>query len=346
MTNLKKSYFYIIIAFLIIISAVISIVIFVSLFNEINQLNEAMARDVISRRLEHSFSAINDFPGSAGKDILFLHNLSSVQNLHNTTSKIISPEVYSDFKHILNNNGAYKDLFFYRKEFNCVMRVSENEKYNNKSCEIPPPFIADILTKAAPLTMGQVYISPIISYRDISLDNNDSPVIAYVTPANTDCSIISIIDANYFLEEVRRLSREGESVFLLDKDGSYFANTDRTKEKFSGGVNNFYRDFSEVPAGTLADFNVRWLETKTKNFAFWRIYPTESNFAIYEGTNTILGENHTDDYFWTMAAVSDRSRVNEWRNNSTQFIAILIILVAHLLIAGFSFTLKKTYEYN
>lgn len=298
MENFRKNILNIII-FLVAISAVISIAIFIFHFNEERRLEETILRDVIGRRLEHSFAMINDFPGSAGKDILFLRALSSVRSLHNAAGRKISPEVYGDFKNILRNNSAYKDLFFYKKNFNCVMRVSGDNKYDNDSCETPSPFIADIIKQAAPLSSGEAHISLLMTYEGVA-------VIAYATPVNDNDGIISIINANYFLEEIRRLSREKEAVFLLDKDGAYLANVDRAKEKFSGSADNFYRDFSEVPGRTLSDAGIRWLETEDKIFAFWRIYPTESNFAIYEGANKILGEKHQDEYFWIMAAVSDK----------------------------------------
>lgn len=357
-----RNHIFTIVLSLIVASTVISIVAVSFRFNEADRLRKALARDAISQRLDRSFTAMNDFPGSAGKDILFLHNLSSVQSLHGEPTRIMSPEIRNDFKNFLENNGAYQDLFFYKKNFNCVMRVSSKQA-SNDLCEAPPPLIANVLAKAAPLSMGEVYISSLISYKDIYPDGEDIPIVAYVSPAcpvrsasdnnfnsknadnvfngaNTDCSIVSIVNANYFLEEMRRLARNDEPVFLLDGDGAYLANADRAKEKFSGGTGNFYTDFPDVPKGALDDTSVRWIETETKNFAFWRIYPTESNFAVYEGANKVLGKKHQDEYFWVMAAASDKPKASMWQRNLSYIAAIAAILITHLSVAGLVLTMS------
>lgn len=328
------------------VSAAVSILAVTLRFNEATRLGEELSRDAVAKRLEHFFSTMNDFPGSAGKDILFLHSLSSVQNLHNTAERVISADVYRDFKNVLDKNSAYKDLLFYRKSFGCVMRVHDKDTSGTALCESPTPAIADILKKAEPLLMDEIYISPPMSYRDIFPGGDNIPVIVYVTPANTDCSVISIIDANYFLEEARRLSREGEAVFLLDNDGAYLANQDQSKEKFSDTAGNFYRDFPSVPDGALADTGMRFLETPEKSVTFWRIYPTESNFAIYEGSNKILGKGHTNEYFWVMAIVSEPVRAVFWWEDMTYLVSFFVVISAHALVAWFVLLITRVREVN
>lgn len=332
MTSFFRKHTTLIALFLISISATVSILAVTLRFNEAVRLGEELSRDAVTKRLEHFFSTMNDFPGSAGEDILFIHSLSSVQNLHNTTTRVISADVYRDFKNALDKNNAYKDLLFYRKNFGCVMRVRDDDTSGTALCKSPPATIADILKKAEPLSMDEIYISPPISYRDIFPGGDNIPVIVYVTPANTDCSIISIIDANYFLEEARRLSRDGEDVFLLDKDGAYLANQDQSKEKFSDTPGNFYTDFPSVPDGALADTDMRFLETPEKSITFWRIYPTESNFAIYEGSNKIFGEGHTNEYFWVMAIVSEPRRAPFWWEDTTYLVSFFVVVSAHALV--------------
>lgn len=348
MENIKKNIINVIIL-LVVISMFISANVFIFRSKEEARLNRAILRDAIGMRLGRSFAAVNDFPGSAGKDILFLHNLSSVRNLRGTTSRKISPEVYSDFKNILDSNAAYKDLFFYRKNFNCVLRVSGDNEYDNDLCETPPLIIADVLAQAVSLSMGEVYISPPMSYKDIfpeDEEKEDVVAIIYVTPVNNGSSVISIIDVNYFFEEIRRLAREGEAVFLLDQDGAYLASADRGKEKFLGSADNFYRDFSEIPAGALSDTDIRWLETKDKIFAFWRIYPTESNFAIYEGANKILGGEHQDEYFWAMAAVSDKLYGGARYGDLFDIFVIMAVLIIHFFIIGFLLVFRFSFANN
>lgn len=344
--KMLKKYIFIIIFTLVIISGAVSVSSVMFRFNESKQMEETLAGDAINRRLEGVFAAMNDFPGSAGKDLLFLHNLSSVQSLHKTDSRTISAALESDFKNFLKNNNQYKDLVFYRKNFNCVMRVSSNDEHSNDLCEEPPSIIANFLKESDPLSLGEVYISPLISYADISTRDEDRniPVIVYITPANTDCSIVSIIDANYFLEEVRRLAREDESVFLLDGDGVYLANADRSQEKFSDGIGNFYKDFPDIQNNALLDTKLRSFETATKRFSFRRIYPTESNFAIYEGTNKVFGKERKDEYFWIMAVVSDKITKSFWQSNLLYILIITTIIIAHFSVAGSVIVVKRFYE--
>lgn len=323
----------------IIVSAVVSVIFVVSQSNKVTRAEKISAYNAINHRLEKTFAAMNDFPGSAGKDILFLRALSSAQNMHKSESLVISPEMRDDFKNFLGNRNFYKDIFFYKKDFNCVIRENYNgqDKY---SCEAPTPFMSEIVTRVNFLVAEEIYISPIVSYSDISLKDEDRAisVVVYATPVNEDCAIISVIDADYFLDEFRRSTRDGESVFLLDRDGYYLANNDRSKEKLSGGVNdNFYKDFPEAPLGILSDVKVRVFETDTKIMMFGRIYPTESNFAIYEGANRIMGEGHTDEYFWTMAVVSDRSDIYSRYNNFYSVLIVATIMMTHIFVAGLLF---------
>lgn len=346
MTSFLKEHILSFVLLLVGVSATVSILAVTIRFNEATRLGEELSRDVVAKRLEHFFSTMNDFPGSAGKDILFLRSLSSVQNLHNTTERVISADVYRDFKNVLDKNSAYKDMLFYRKSFGCVMRVHDEDTSGTALCESPTPAIADILKKAEPLLMDEIYISPPMSYRDIFPSVDNVPVIIYVTPVNTDCSIISIIDANYFLEEARRLSREGEVVFLLDKDGAYLANQDQSKEKFTDTAGNFYRDFPSVPDGALVDTDMRFLETPKENITFWRIYPTESNFAIYEGSNKILGEGHPNEYFWVMAIVSESRHAVFWWKDMTYLVSFFVVVSVHTLVAWFVLLITRVREEN
>lgn len=346
MTSFFKKHILLIALLLIGVSATVSVLAITLRFNEAVRLGGELSRDAVAKRLERFFSTTSDFPGSAGEDILFLHSLSSVQNLHNTTERVISADMYRDFKNVLDKNDAYKDLLFYRKSFGCVMRVHDEDTSGTALCESQTPVIADILKKAEPLLVDEIYISPPMSYRDIFPKGDNVPVIVYVTPANTDCSVISIVDANYFLEEARRLSREGEAVFLLDKDGAYLANQDQSKEKFSDTAGNFYADFPYVPNGSLADTGVRFLETPEKSITFWRIYPTESNFAIYEGSNKILGRGHTNEYFWVMAIVSEPARAMFWWEDMTYLVSFFVVVSAHALVAWFVLLFPRAREVN
>lgn len=305
-----KKFIFIVIAFAVVF-IVISVAFVVSQSGRVTRAEKISAYNAINYRLEKTFAAMNDFPGSAGKDILFLRALSSAKNTRQSPILAMSPDMRDDFKSFLDNKNFYKDIFFYKKDFNCAIRENHNGQ-DEYSCSALTPFMTEIVARADSLAAEEIYISPIVSYANISLKDDDKAVsvIVYATPVDADSVIISVIDADYFLDEFRRSTRDGESVFLLDRDGYYLANSNRSKEKISGGINdNFYKDFPEAPLGILSDTNVRIFETDTKIMTFGRIYPTESNFAIYEGSNKTMGEGHKDEYFWTMAVVSDRAGI-------------------------------------
>lgn len=315
---------------------VVSAVFVVSQFDTATRAEKISAYNASNHRLEKTFAAMSDFPGSAGKDLLFLRALSSAKNMHQSSRLVMSPDLRDDFKNFLDNKNFYKDIFFYKKDFNCAIR----ENYDGQDeypCSALTPFMSEIVARIDALATEEIYISPIVSYANISLKDDDKAVsvIIYATPVDADCVIISVIDADYFLDEFRRSTRDGESVFLLDRDGYYLAHSDRSKEKISGGINDtFYKDFPEAPPGILSDTNVRVFETDTKIMTFGRIYPTESNFAIYEGSNKAMGERHKDEYFWTMAVVSDRADIYSRYSNSYGVVSGAAIMMAHIFVTG------------
>ena len=308
---------------------------------EVESLRQTLSRDAIDERLAHTFATLNDFPGSAGKDLLFLRTLSSVQNLHTSEKwdEQILNAAKSDFSNFMKDNYAYKELYFVRKSNGCAVRVKRDTGTPSASgekglptevaqastpCDEVPLAVSTAIADVNALSIGEIYISPLTLYEN-------TPVFFYATPVNTNCNIISMIDANYFLEDIRRLARDGEKIFLLDGNGSYLANYDHTKEKLWGADDSFYHDFPSVASSTLSDISMRRFETEKEIFTFWRIYPTESNFALYGGASKLLDGEHRDKYFWIIAAVSQKPQTDAFWGRSSVGASISAIAIAHLL---------------
>ena len=267
----------------IVASLVISILIVSNTASEAVTLRETLWRGAAEARLSRAFSVINDFPGSAGKDLLYLRTLSSEKSIH-------------DF---LLSRGVYDAMYRFDTRGACRVGVTVSEDGEDESgCGPISPDMQMTVERAQMLAPGEVYVSPLMLH-------GKTPALLYSTVFKGEISV-SIVHADYFLEDIRRLSRDGEAVFLLQSDGAYLAHAEKTKEKYFGGTTTFYQDFPEVPGDALADVALKRFESDKAIFTFWRIYPTESNFSVYEGANTIFGPKRSEQYFWVMVAVSEK----------------------------------------
>ena len=68
------------------------------------------------------------------------------------------------------------------------------------------------------------------------------PVIRYAMPVFSDNgdrkgAVVFNVYADYFLEDIRRLNKEGDTSFLIDNRGYYLAHSNKSKEfSFSGST--------------------------------------------------------------------------------------------------------------
>lgn len=151
--------------------------------------------------------------------------------------------------------------------------------------------------------------------------------------------MVAAIDANYFLEEVRRLARPDETVLLLDRDGAYLANPDPTKERAAGSSATFYSDYSAVAKDTLTQ-DVRSLEAGGKAFTFHRVYPTGGGFTLSEDGAALSG----DEYYWIIASVSGGQGSKTWWQANSYLPVILLIILLQLIIVGLSCLAFRQYR--
>lgn len=304
-------------AILVVAATMISIVAISTRTADLNKLANAHMLSTIDSRLESAFATINAFPGSAGKDLLFLKTLTRAE----------------DFHAFIGGNDAYRALFLFDGSGICIMKI-ERGRSGGGLCEAPPVDVMHALERAEMLDADVVHISPLILYEG-------APALLYVTARTEGGMIISVIDADYFLEEIRRLTRKGESVYLLARNGGYLAHPDHAQEALVGGGANFYGDFESVPAGALDDTDMRRFETKSHIFTFWRIFPSASNFALHEGASGLYGKEHADEDYWIMAAVSEKFRVGEWWQESSYLIAVSLIVLLNLFLIVFAYMIVR-----
>ncbi len=305
---------------------------------ERERLRTFVESSAVEERLSGVFATMNDFPGSAGKDMLFLRSLSSVSALYDNFTSSSWRSAQEDLQQFIERNTAYDEIHMHTSL--CMFSVRRvRDEDGSTSCDTASGSLEDAIAHTGGLSQGSVYVSPLVSYtHKVKGKDSTIPAILYSTKvvsapgSKEDGVIVAVIDANYFLEDIRRLKREGESVFLLNTDGSYIANPDTTKEKLAGGTGNFYADFSAIPNGTLLDPKVRQFETNDKLFTFMRITPTTNNFALYDSTK----EGDSAGY-WIMAAVSEKTNPGLWWLGTSYITTIAIILLTHLLVVIFMY---------
>jgi hypothetical protein len=273
-------------------------------------LTRTNALSAIDERLKGVFAVINDFPGSAAKDILFLKTLSREEDVFN----------------FITRNNVYRDVYIFGSSGDCVARINALTGIG-AICNVVPDVVVRV-EREWPKDMAQdiVYISPVVLYKD-------APALIYAT-RRAGGSIVSVIDANYFLEEIRRLSRDGEAVYLLLRDGSYLAHPNRAKEKLFGGEDNFYHDFTDVLGGALDDPEMRRFESDAHIFTFWRIHPSISNFAIYEGARALYGKEQADEDYWIMVAVSEKPDARPWWQKASYLTTVGLIVLLHVFLVA------------
>ncbi len=295
--------------FLIAVSLAISITFIVTRSSEADALRQMLWRGAIEERLSRTFMTVSDFPGKTGKDLLYLRTLTREK----------------DFTNFLANAESYRAIYVFDNNGTCTIHIGRVERgVSDLGCGGIGAEIAEAALRSGSLASAQAYLSPLFLLHNV-------PTLLSGTPTG-DGVVIAVIDAEYFLEEVRRLSRLDESVYLLESDGSYLAHPDHTKEKLLGGNTTFYQDFPDVPADVLADASMKRFETDSTIFTFWRMYPTESNFALYEGANKIFGPEHEHGYFWVMVAVSEKPHIPQ--GSSSNMPVFLILFFTHAAMVG------------
>ena len=284
------------------------------------KIYSADAVDIIDQRMSSILSEVNIFPQFVGNDLIFLNEWSSLKKV--VSSGVISKDLENDFLKFIKQGTAYYQLGYLDNEGNEILKleydgrnyqVISREELGNKRNE-------DYFIETIGLDKEEVFISKLyLDTENGETKNNPTnvPFILSATPvfdkSETLNGIVFLsVYANYFLDGIRNAQREGESVFLIDKEGNYLAHPIREKEFgfLSERKDNFYIDYSEIPKEIVLDSNVRRFEYNDLIFSFRRIYPTEGDFAIHKGSEKVFGEEAKDYYLWIMVSVSEKEEIN------------------------------------
>ncbi len=320
-----KKRIFLLASFLMICSCVFCIAIFYMPYSQDDALRESFANQSIDNRLKDTFDSMNNFPGSAGKDLLFLSQLSSVRTYADFPSESAMASTQKDFQNFISKNYVYYKLYLFGADGQCLGMAWNNKVDTDAQCQQAKKSLGGDLKKISPLGSNDIYTSQIKMYQNI-------PAIVYGThifSGGAGADVVAVVSANYFLEDIRQLARSGETVFLLNKNGQYLANPDRSKEEFSGGTANFYQDFPQLLGGILQNNNAKRFETAQRIFTFWRIYPTEDNFTVYK--NDTQNTAMPDNYYLILAGVSDKPANNAWWSHTSFIILAVVIILLHAL---------------
>jgi methyl-accepting chemotaxis protein len=319
--------------------------------------NQANSLDIIDQRVSSIVDDINTFPRSASNDILFLSKLFSlietVDSGKSWENKL--KDLKSSFLEFSKENTAYYQLRYINEFGDEIIKVEydgenhyivpDNELQNKKD--------RGYFKESMKLDEDEVYISRldlniehgVFENRGTEEDPVYVPVIRYATPFFNNYGekkgiIVSNIYADYFLEEIRRSGREGEQVFLINNEGYYLANSDRSKEFgfLTGREDNFYNDFPEIIKDDLVFDGRSKVETDNFIFTFGYIYPTTSSFEIHKGSEKIFGNNSEEDYYWVLVSVSGTEEMKKMNSNlktnylfSLLFYGLIILIIIVLI---------------
>lgn len=337
------------------------------------RVRTADAFSLIDQRMTSLFFEVNIFPRSAGSDVLFLSELSNLNNLINSAdyeSRDNAIEnLENDFLGFVKENTVYYQLRYIDEQGDEIIRVDfDGENYTVFSkANLQNKKERYYFNKTMSLDKREVFISPLdLNIEEGIIENRGTeknpiyvPIMRYATPVfnyngESKGIIISNIYTNYFLDDIRKFQRQGEKVFLINENGHYLAHPNKSKEyTFMFERNDsFYDDYPEIPKEILLDFSKRRFESDDLVFSFRHIYPTTGSFEIYEGSKKIFGENSEDNYFWTLMIVSEKDIINKTSKNlKTDYLFFLlfsglIVLVIVVLVFIIAFKNHNSKSHN
>lgn len=317
------------------------------------RIRAANTVDIIDQRIDRLFFEINSFPRFIGNDLLFLTKLSSLMNvidsIENETAADKIKSLENDFLGFLKESTANYQLVYIDENGNEIVKAEfdgnnykavSQDKLQNKKEE-------DYFYRTVSLSEGEVYITRLgLNVKNGEIENRGTsenpeyvPVMGAAMPVFDEMSVLKgvvfqNIYANYFLDDIRKFQRQGETTFLINEEGYYIAHPDLEKEfAFMFGRNDtFYDDYPTIPEAVLSDFTRR-VEPGDLIFTFKYLYPTAWNYEIHKGSEKIFGEDPESNYFWTLISISEKSEIERGSKYlERDYITFLLITVSIILI--------------
>lgn len=326
------------------------------------KIYSADAIDIINQRMTSLLFEMNIFPQYIGNDLLFLSRLSSLKKVVNSEGgrDNVIKDLKGDFLEFLKGSTAYYQLRYIDENGDEIVRI-EFDGNNYKT--VPEDKLQNkanryYFTETIDLAKGEIYLSPLdLNIENGIIENRGTeenpiyiPIMRATTPVfdmqgNKKGIILFNIYTDYFLDDIRRSQRQGETVFLINKEGYYLAHSDREKEFafMFDRDDNFYNDYPEISRETLLSFDERRFESDDLIFSFKYIHPTVGNVGIHRGSEKILGEKPEEQYYWILVSISDKNGINdtikELRSEYIYFLLfsglIALIIVFLIFIAVF-----------
>ena len=293
----------------------------------------ADAKDMIGQRTNSLLFEINIFPQNIRDDLLFLSELSSLNDVFDSISESKEKAIKnleSDFLNYIKGSIAYYHLRYIDEIGQEIVRVEfdgndykiiSKDKLQNKAQR-------DYFSETIKLDKGNVYLSQLdLNIENEIIENRGTkenpvyvPTIRIATPVFSDEKLKGIVIFNvytdYFLDDIRSFQRQGENVLLIDKEGYYLAHPNKEKEFafMLDKEDNFYKDYPEISKELLLDLNKRMFESDKFIFHFRYIYPIAENSKI-----------SNDGYLWILVTVSDKTELNNTiKNLKTNYLYFLL----------------------
>ena len=350
----KKLIIFLIYSFL--LGLVIFLVVLIySGINEGLKIDNANTLNLIDQRMQTIFREINNFPGGASDDILFLSRLSSFNDLISSENTILDSErdrIERDFLAFLKQSSAYYQARYIDELGKEIVRVNFNgQEYK----VIEPNELQDkqyryYFDQTMILDKGEVFVSEldlnveneVIENRGTEINPKYVPVIRYATPVfnsqNKPKGIVIVnVYADYFLEDIERSQKESEATFLINNNGYYLTHPQEAKEfsfMFDNKKNNFSEDYPEAADEIIENCQKRRTETDDSIFTYRCIHLMASSFEVYEGSKKFL-TNNGNDYYWILVTVTDKNEVQKtFKDFKGRYLwlTLLFFLVALIII--------------
>lgn len=337
---LKEEVHFILMIMLLLLLAFIIILEESSTMNEKSDIMRDDFLDMIDQRMNGLFQELNSFPSSIGSDVLFMTEISSFAGFIHDESNESKAKLENDFLKFMGTSYTYYRFGLIDDLGQERLRIEfDGEKYDVSSFESYISFKENpIYLNSLKLSEGDVYISNIYLVEE---ENGDElPIISASMPVyNGKFEGIIYLDLNidYFLEDIRNFQREGEITYLIDGNGTYLANPNKSKE-FSSN-DNFFKEYPLVKKVQIADFEKR-IETENNIFSFKYLTPTSWDEHIYSAS-----EKNNLEYVWTLVSISDKKIINKLESETkkvyTSFMLFFVLIILCMLILLFIIWRKK-----